>query len=90
MGGFLVIVILFAAGMGIEHMLHRFRRPHGVEAVDVETLTRLADVAYGAYGEQTCGLNWQGLPMPTWVDLPAPTKAAWLAAVDAVRTEMDR
>lgn len=51
--------------------------------VDKTTLdfAELAKVAYKAYGESTGGVNYQGLPMPEWIDLPNKIKDAWIAAV---------
>lgn len=48
---------------------------------DVETIGRLA---YAAYGELTDHKNYQGLPMPTWDDLPENIRAAWRGVADAV------
>jgi hypothetical protein len=44
----------------------------------------LARIAYEAYGESTGGLNYQGLPMPAWEDLPEAIRQAWDAASQAV------
>jgi hypothetical protein len=44
-----------------------------------------ARLAYDAYGKSTGGKNYQGLPMPTWLDLPEPIQQAWMAAAGAVR-----
>ena len=44
----------------------------------------LAVRAYMAYGESTVGLNYQGKPMPQWVDLSDAIRSAWIAAAVAV------
>lgn len=44
----------------------------------------LAKIAYEAYGKSTGGLNYQGLPMPAWEELPEPIRQAWDAASQAV------
>jgi len=91
--GFLFGAALFVAACVIEKAVGRLRgrrTVEAVEAVDVEPVAHLAKAAYAAYGDSTGGKNWQGLPMPTWADLPVTTRAAWMAAVDAVRTELDR
>ncbi|PRY35346.1 hypothetical protein [Umezawaea tangerina] len=44
----------------------------------------LAQAAYEAYGDTTGGLNYQGLPMPSWDDLGDLIRAAWTAAAAAV------
>lgn len=49
---------------------------------EIETLAR---GAYDAYGGVTDHKNYQGLPMPTWEDLPAKIREAWLAAALHVR-----
>lgn len=43
----------------------------------------LAQIAYDAYGESVGWKNYQGLPMPSWEDLPPAIQQAWRAAVDA-------
>lgn len=53
---------------------------------DDETLARLG---YEAYAEETGGLNYQGLPMPTWEELSGkPQGAAWRRAAAAIRDEV--
>lgn len=44
----------------------------------------LARAAYAAYSEVTGGLNYQGLPMPSWEDLSDTIQGAWAAAAIAV------
>lgn len=44
-----------------------------------------AEVAYAAYGQTTGGLNYQGLPMPAWEQLPERIQQAWDAAATAVQ-----
>lgn len=46
--------------------------------------SNLAQAAYRAYGDTTGGLNYQGLPMPTWDDLGPAIQAAWVAAAGRV------
>lgn len=41
-------------------------------------------IAYEAYGKTTDFKNYQGLPMPTYDDLPEKIKLAWEAATKAV------
>lgn len=41
-------------------------------------------MAYEAYGESTGWKNFEGKPMPKWVNLPPNIQAAWIAAVRAV------
>ena len=47
----------------------------------------LAKVAYHAYGAVTDHKNYQGLPMPTWEQLPEKIKEAWCAAAGAVAAQ---
>ena len=47
--------------------------------------TRLARVAYQAYGQVTDFKNFRGDPMPDWDDLPEHIQQAWIAAADAVK-----
>jgi hypothetical protein len=42
-----------------------------------------AQAAYHAYGAVTDHKNYQGLPMPTWPELPEKIRAAWVAASNA-------
>ena len=44
----------------------------------------LAKIAYDAYGEAVGGLNYMGLPMPPWDELPTKIHDGWVAATDAV------
>lgn len=44
----------------------------------------LGKVAYLAYGDVTGWKNYQGLPMPTWANLPQGIRDAWNAAARAV------
>jgi hypothetical protein len=44
----------------------------------------LAQIAYAAYGESTCGKNFRGEPMPAWADLPVTIQDAWVNATEAV------
>jgi hypothetical protein len=46
--------------------------------------SRLARIAYEAYGNVTGGKNYQGLPMPAWDDLPQQIRDAWDAAAGEV------
>lgn len=48
--------------------------------------SNLAQAAYRAYGDTTGGLNYQGLPMPTWGNLGPAIQAAWVAAAGRVET----
>lgn len=48
------------------------------------TSRELAELAYDTYGKSTGGLNYQGLPMPTWSELPAQTQLAWIEAAGAI------
>ena len=41
---------------------------------------QMAASAYHAYGAVTDHKNYQGLPMPKWMDLPPKIKEAWIAA----------
>jgi len=44
----------------------------------------LAKIGYQAYGQLTDFKNYQGLPMPTWDDLPERIQNAWMAAATAI------
>jgi hypothetical protein len=44
----------------------------------------LARIGYGAYGDDTDWTNYAGHPMPSWQELPAPHKRAWVAAAEAI------
>ena len=48
----------------------------------------LARVAYDAYGTAVGGLNYLGLPMPPWDDLPTKIADGGVAAADAVAREL--
>jgi hypothetical protein len=45
-------------------------------------LEDLARNTYAAYGESVGWKNYQGLPMPRWVELTPEIRAAWRAAAD--------
>lgn len=45
---------------------------------------RYAKAGYEGYGESTGHKNYQGLPMPSYEDLPEKQKRAWVDAVKAV------
>lgn len=47
-------------------------------------LETLAKGAYHAYGAVTDHKNYQGLPMPSWEELPEKIRAAWCAAAKHV------
>lgn len=47
-------------------------------------LLSAARVGYQAYGAHQGGLNYQGLPMPTFEQLPADIVGAWAAAALAI------
>lgn len=49
---------------------------------------RYAQAGYEGYGISTGHKNYQGLPMPTYTDLPDKQKRAWLDAVKAVIGEI--
>lgn len=51
---------------------------------------RLAKVAYRAYGAVTGFKNFRGDPMPEWADLGDTIQAAWIAATQAVKEEVQR
>jgi hypothetical protein len=44
----------------------------------------LAQAAYEAYGSAVGGLNYMGLPMPPWHELPTKIVDGWVAAAGAV------
>ncbi len=44
----------------------------------------IAQEAYRAYGQVTDFKNYQGLPMPTWEELPVKIREAWIAAAKKV------
>lgn len=48
----------------------------------------LAKLAYAAYGQTTGNKNFQGNPMPAWEALGDTIQAAWVAATQAVVTEL--
>lgn len=63
----------------------RFEERIGTEFVQPEPKTAptpefLGRFAYKHYGAKTNYLNYQGLPMPTWEDLPEQIQGAWIAA----------
>lgn len=43
-----------------------------------------AQLAYQAYGQVTDFKNYQGLPMPSWSELPPKIREAWGAAAQAL------
>lgn len=43
-------------------------------------MTQVAKEAYTSYGEVTGFLNYQGLSMPRWDELPEKIQEAWVAA----------
>ena len=45
----------------------------------------LAEVAYEAYGKTTDFKNYQGLPMPSFADLPEKIQMAWCNAALAIK-----
>jgi len=45
-------------------------------------------IAYEAYVDSTGGVNYQGLPMPKYEELPSNIRSAWYAAVQAVINEV--
>lgn len=45
---------------------------------------KIAATAYQAYGSVTDFKNYQGLPMPSFEQLPAQIKKAWIEACKAV------
>jgi len=47
-------------------------------------IDRLAQSAYHNYGAVTNYLNYQGLPMPEWKDLPDTIRNAWRNAILSV------
>ena len=47
-------------------------------------LESLGSSAYEAYGATTDHKNYQGLPMPTWEELPEKIRVAWRAAASRV------
>jgi hypothetical protein len=49
----------------------------------------MAMTAYRAYGSVTEFKNYQGLPMPTWEDLPEKIKTAWIEAIKTTPTYVD-
>jgi hypothetical protein len=51
---------------------------------DTQKPLEYAKIAYAAYGAETDYKNYQGLPMPTWDELPDKIKLAWIAAATAV------
>lgn len=44
----------------------------------------LAKAGYQAYGDKAEWKNYQGLPMPTWDDLPENIKIYWESAAEAI------
>ncbi|MBA2706985.1 MAG: hypothetical protein H0U59_04175 [Gemmatimonadaceae bacterium] len=48
----------------------------------------LGRVAYLAYGATTEFKNYQGLPMPSWADLPDQIRRAWCNAAHAVMRQV--
>lgn len=58
----------------------------GINAEAISPLEAIAKIGYRAYGETTEYKNYQGLPMPTWEELPPRIQQAWIAASSAVMT----
>lgn len=50
------------------------------------TLADLARLAYEAYGKQSGGLNYQGLPLPTYDAVGEKIQANWEASTQAILT----
>lgn len=46
--------------------------------------TEVARAGYEGYAEWTGGKTFDGRDMPTWDDLPEPTRLAWVAAAGAI------
>jgi len=46
------------------------------------------EAAYAAYGNYVGWVNYQGLPMPPWEELPDKIKGAWGAAAEAIVERM--
>jgi len=57
--------------------------PDEIQA-SAEDLDPTALRAYSAYAASSGGVNFQGKPMPTWLELPAAIRGHWRAAVEAV------
>jgi len=82
----------FVAAMGLAHATAALAAAAAglLEYLAGETEPEPADVAglarsaYGAYGQSTGGLNFQGDRMPPWDALPATTRQAWEAAISEV------
>jgi hypothetical protein len=51
--------------------------------------TSLGEAAYLAYGEAVGFENYQGLPMPTWDELPDRIQGAWHAAARGVQEQIE-
>lgn len=49
---------------------------------------QLAREAYAAYGRETGGTNFYGLPMPEWDQLGQRIQGAWTAAALAVAEQL--
>lgn len=58
--------------------------------MDLHARTRLAQIAYDAYGASTQWRNYQGNPMPVWGDLGEPIQRAWIAAATTVASTVGR
>lgn len=48
---------------------------------------QLANEAYIVYGQSVDNKNYQGLPMPTWENLPDSIKRAWIATAEYLYNE---
>ena len=55
-----------------------------VVARPVFTTAELAKIGYDAYGERVSWKNFRGARMPAWEALPAPKRAAWCSAAEAM------
>ena len=64
-----------------------FRTEMAMEGNTVDKY-RLARIAYAAYGKTTDFKNFQGNPMPEFSVLPDKIKEAWLAACEAVESDV--
>lgn len=48
----------------------------------------LAEAGYKAYGDSVGWVNHAGNSMPSWRELPAPQRRAWLAATTAIAQQL--
>jgi len=57
-------------------------------STETEWAYRLGEIGYEAYGDAADWKNYEGKPMPRWVELPQHIRDKWAAAASAIRHEV--